>query len=134
MISKREPKHMGEVMSDIAERYDKLTKTKMINSGREWDWMYNLIKNEKEMSEDKRKEIKVAHPEFGHVIFHGATARQIEVLENLKTNCMLTDDVLAQNKMLGDMVREKDIEIEKLIQEIKKLKSAGESPYVDYLT
>ena len=29
MISKREPKHMGEVMSDIAERYDKLTKTKM---------------------------------------------------------------------------------------------------------
>ena len=28
MISKREPKHMGEVMSDIAERYDKLTKTK----------------------------------------------------------------------------------------------------------
>ena len=29
MISKREPKHMGEVMSDIAERYNKLTKTKM---------------------------------------------------------------------------------------------------------
>jgi hypothetical protein len=28
-LSKREPKHMGEVMSDIAERYDKLTKTKM---------------------------------------------------------------------------------------------------------
>ena len=27
-MSKREPKHMGEVMSDIAERYDKLTKTK----------------------------------------------------------------------------------------------------------
>ena len=26
-LSKREPKHMGEVMSDIAERYDKLTKT-----------------------------------------------------------------------------------------------------------
>ena len=29
MIRKREPKHMGEVMSDIAERYNKLTKTKM---------------------------------------------------------------------------------------------------------
>ena len=29
MMNKREPKHMGEVMSDIAERYDKLTKTKM---------------------------------------------------------------------------------------------------------
>ena len=28
-LSKREPKHMGEVMSDIAERYNKLTKTKM---------------------------------------------------------------------------------------------------------
>ena len=31
MISKREPKHMGEVMSDIAERYDKLTKTKKMS-------------------------------------------------------------------------------------------------------
>jgi ribosomal protein S15P/S13E len=30
-LSKREPKHMGEVMSDIAERYDKLTKTKKMN-------------------------------------------------------------------------------------------------------
>ena len=30
-LSKREPKHMGEVMSDIAERYDKLTKTKMMS-------------------------------------------------------------------------------------------------------
>ena len=30
-MSKREPKHMGEVMSDIAERYNKLTKTKMID-------------------------------------------------------------------------------------------------------
>ena len=28
-MSKREPKHIGEVMSDIAERYNKLTKTKM---------------------------------------------------------------------------------------------------------
>ena len=25
----------------------------MINSGREWDWMYNLIKNEKEMDENE---------------------------------------------------------------------------------
>ena len=83
---------------------------------------------------DKRKEIKVDHPEFGHVIFHGATARQIEVLENLKTNCMLTDDVLAQNKMLGDMVRERDIEIEKWKEELKKLKKSGENPYIDYLT
>ena len=106
----------------------------MINSGREWDWMYNLIKNEKEMSEDKRKEIKVDHPEFGHVIFHGATARQIEVLENLKTNCMLTDDILAQNNMLGDMVRDQDKIIEKLVEEIKKLKGSGENPYIDYLT
>jgi len=88
----------------------------MINIGKEWDWMYNLIKNEKEMSEDKRNEIKVDHPEFGHVIFHGATPRQIDVLENLKANCMLTDDILAQNNMLGDMVRERDIEIEKLIR------------------
>tara|TARA_R110000803_G_scaffold179666_1_gene242066 strand:- start:187 stop:411 length:225 start_codon:yes stop_codon:yes gene_type:complete len=30
-LSKREPKHMGEVMSDIAERYDKLTKTNKMN-------------------------------------------------------------------------------------------------------
>jgi hypothetical protein len=93
------------------------------------------------MSEDNRKEIKVKHPEFGHVIFHGATARQIEVLENLNDNCTLTDDVLAQNKMLGDMVRdqieafkEQSAEIEKLKQEIKKLKNSGENPYVDYLT
>lgn len=106
----------------------------MINSGREWDWMYDLIKNEKEMAEDNRNKIKVKHPDYGHVIFHGATARQIEVLENLNDNCILTDDVLAQNKMLGDMVRERDVEIEKLIEEIKKLKSAGENPYIDYLT
>jgi len=86
------------------------------------------------MSEDKRKEIKVKHPEFGHVIFHGATARQKDVLQNLSDNCMLTDDVLAQNKMLGDMLRDRDVEIEKLIKEIKELKSSGENPYVDYLT
>jgi hypothetical protein len=36
--------------------------------------------------------------------------------------------------MLGDMVRERDVEIEQLIKEIKKLKSAGENPYIDYLT
>jgi hypothetical protein len=50
----------------------------MINSGKEWDWMYDLVKNEKEMAKDKRNEIKVKHPEYGHVIFHGVTARQIE--------------------------------------------------------
>ena len=99
----------------------------MINSGKEWDWMYNLIKNEKEMSEDKRKEIKVDHPKFGHVIFHGPTARQVEVLESLKANCAIANDVIAQNKMLADMIIEKD-------KEIEKLKSAGDSPYVDYLT
>ena len=79
------------------------------------------------MSEDNRKEIKVAHPEFGHVIFHGATARQIEVLESLKANCAIADDVIAQNKMLADMIVEKD-------KEIVKLKSKGDSPYIDYLT
>jgi hypothetical protein len=66
------------------------------------------------MSEDKRNEIKVKHPEFGHVIFHGATPRQIEVLENLSNNCTLTDNVLAQNKMLADMVIDKEREIKKL--------------------
>ena len=106
----------------------------MINSGKEWDWMYNLVKNEKEMAEDNRNEIKVKHPDYGHVIFHGATARQIEVLEHFEYNCTLADDVLKQNKMLGDMVRERDVEIEKLIEEIKKLKSSGENPYIDYLT
>ena len=79
------------------------------------------------MSEDNRKEIKVDHPEFGHVIFHGPTARQIEVLESLKANCAIADDVIAQNKMLADIIKDKD-------KEIEKLKSAGESPYVDYLT
>jgi hypothetical protein len=93
----------------------------MINSGREWDWMDNLIKNEKEMSEDNRKEIKVDHPEFGHVIFHGATARQIEVLESLKANCAIANDVIAQNKMLADMVIDKEREIEKLKEIINGL-------------
>ena len=95
----------------------------MINSGREWDWMYNLIKNEKEMAEDKRKEIKVDHPEFGHVIFHGATARQIEVLESLKANCAIADDVIAQNKMLADMILYKDKEIVNLKETINGLQS-----------
>ena len=53
----------------------------MINIGKEWDWMYDLIKNEKEMAKDTRNEVKVKHPDYGHVIFHGPTARQIEVLE-----------------------------------------------------
>jgi hypothetical protein len=106
----------------------------MVNIGKEWDWMYNLVKNEKEMAKDKRNEIKVKHPEYGHVIFHGVTARQIEVLENLNDNCILTEDVLAQNKMLGDMVRDQDKIIQKLIEEIKELKKNGENPYIDYLT
>jgi hypothetical protein len=89
---------------------------------------------EKEMAKDKRNEIKVKHPEYGHVIFHGVTARQIEVLENLNDNCILTEDVLAQNKMLGDMVRDQDKIIQKLIEEIKELKKNGENPYIDYLT
>lgn len=79
------------------------------------------------MAKDTRNEIKVAHPDYGHVIFHGATARQIEVLENLKNTCAIADDVIAQNKMLADIIKDKD-------KEIEKLKSAGESPYVDYLT
>jgi hypothetical protein len=86
------------------------------------------------MAKDKRNEIKVKHPEYGHVIFHGVTARQIEVLENLNDNCILTEDVLAQNKMLGDMVRDQDKIIQKLIEEIKELKKNGENPYIDYLT
>jgi hypothetical protein len=39
-MSKREPKHMGEVMSDIAERYNKLTKTKM---SKEDDFKFMLM-------------------------------------------------------------------------------------------
>jgi hypothetical protein len=83
---------------------------------------------------DKRKEIKVDHPEFGHVIFHGATARQMEVLENLKNTCAIADDIIAQNKMLADMIINKDKEIEKWKEELKKLKKSGENPYIDYLT
>ena len=47
---------------------------------------------------------------------------------------MLLNDVIAQNKMLGDMIRDRDVEIETLIEEIKKLKKNGENPYTDYLT
>jgi hypothetical protein len=115
------------------DTYFKTKTKKMINSGREWDWMDNLIKNEKEMSKDNRKEIKVDHPEFGHVIFHGATARQIEVLESLKANCAIANDVIAQNKMLADMIKDKDVYRDQLIKEIEKLKSDGETPYVDEL-
>ena len=90
--------------------------------------------NPKKEIMSKENEIKVKHPEFGHVIFHGITPRQRDVLENLSDNCILTDDVLAQNKMLGDMLRERDVEIEHLIKEIEKLKNSGENPYIDYLT
>jgi hypothetical protein len=31
---------------------------------------------------DKREKVTVIHPDFGHVIFSGATARQIEILEH----------------------------------------------------
>ena len=82
----------------------------------------------------KRNEIKVKHPEFGHVIFHGITPRQRDVLENFSDNCTLTNDVVAQNKMLGDMLINQNEEIEKLKEEIKKLKNSGENPYIDYLT
>jgi len=93
----------------------------MINIGKEWDWMYNLVKNEKEMAIDTRNEVKVKHPDYGHVIFHGPTARQIEVLEELGNIDMLLKDVIAQNKMLGDMIRDRDKEIENLIKAIKEL-------------
>ena len=106
----------------------------MINIGKEWDWMYNLVKNEKEMAIDTRNEVKVKHPDYGHVIFHGPTARQIEILEEFANIDMLLKDVIAQNKMLGDMIRNRDVEIETLIEEIKKLKKNGENPYTDYLT
>ena len=86
------------------------------------------------MSEDNRKEIKVDHPEFGHVIFHGITPRQRDILENYNDNCTLTNDVVAQNKMLGDMLINQNEEIEKLKEEIKRLKNSGENPYIDYLT
>ena len=52
-MSKREPKHMGEVMSDIAERYDKLTKTKM-SKEKKFDKFYKRMR--KELNEGMNKE------------------------------------------------------------------------------
>jgi len=75
----------------------------------------------------KENEIKVDHPEFGHVIFHGITPRQKDVLESLKKTCLLAENVIAQNKMLAAIIKDKD-------KQIEKLKSAGDSPYIDYLT
>ena len=43
MISKREPKHIGEVMSDIAERYDKLTKTKKMMKNNHKSFVYGFL-------------------------------------------------------------------------------------------
>ena len=51
-LSKREPKHMGEVMSDIAERYDKLTKTKM---------SIKIIVNSQELKDKLLKESEYIH-------------------------------------------------------------------------
>ena len=47
-MNKREPKHIGEVMSDIAERYNKLTKRKMskltLNIPEEYSgWISSLL-------------------------------------------------------------------------------------------
>lgn len=33
------------------------------------------------MSQGKQEEIKVTHPEFGHVVFTGMTGRQLEILD-----------------------------------------------------
>ena len=81
----------------------------------------------------KRKGTKVDHPEFGHVIFNDITPRQLDVLENLKKTCLLADDVIAQNKMLADIISDKEDEIKELKAEIFKLKQSGENPYIDYL-
>ena len=81
----------------------------------------------------KRKGTKVDHPEFGHVIFNDITPRQLDVLENLKTKCIIADDVIAQNKMLTDIISDKEDEIKELKAEIFKLKQSGENPYIDYL-
>ena len=62
----------------------------------------------------KRKGTKVDHPEFGHVIFNDITPRQLDVLENLKKTCLLADDVIAQNKMLADIISDKEDEIKEL--------------------
>lgn len=82
---------------------------------------------------DNRKEVKVIHPDYGHVIFHGPTPRQVDVLNTLKDKCIIADDVIAQNKMLADIILDKDKEIKELKQEIFSLKNPGESPYIDLL-
>jgi len=51
MIRKREPKHMGEVMSDIAERYNKLTKTKMSKSKNDTDQTQELLNQARDLME-----------------------------------------------------------------------------------
>jgi hypothetical protein len=82
---------------------------------------------------DNRREVKVIHPDYGHVIFHGPTPRQVEVLENIKAACTLADDVIAQNKILAGMISERDREIEDLKSEIKRLGKSGDIPYIDFL-
>ncbi len=89
---------------------------------------------------DNRKEVKVIHPDYGYVIFHGPTARQIEVLENIKAACTLADDVIAQNKMLKEclqlhagIILERDREIEDLRAKIIRLGRPGETSYIDFL-
>ena len=81
----------------------------------------------------ERNAIKVKHPEFGHVIFHGPTARQTQVLESLKNTCDIVDDIVAQNKMLADVISDKEEEIYRLKQQIFSLKNSGENPYIDLL-
>ena len=82
---------------------------------------------------DNRREVKVIHPDYGHVIFHSATPRQTEVLENIKAACTLADDVIAQNKMLAGMISERDREIEELRAKIIRLGRPGETSYIDFL-
>jgi hypothetical protein len=82
---------------------------------------------------DNRREVKVIHPDYGHVIFHGPTPRQVEVLENIKAACTLADDVIAQNKILAGMISERDREIEELKAEVKRLGRSGDIPYIDFL-
>ena len=82
---------------------------------------------------DNRKEVKVIHPDYGHVIFHSPTPRQTEVLENIKAACTLADDVIAQNKMLAGMISERDREIEELRAKIIRLGRPGETSYIDFL-
>ena len=82
---------------------------------------------------DNRREVKVIHPDYGHVIFHSPTPRQTEVLENIKAACTLADDVIAQNKMLAGMISERDREIEELRAKIIRLGRPGETSYIDFL-